>query len=77
MRYKWWASLDRFWLHVPVGLATVFLAWLNWTIAAAYVALFLAYELNEDHHVRDEAWRDLAGAMAGILAGGLAWAALR
>jgi len=70
-------SVDRFWLHVPVGLVLVFLAWLSWVLCLAYVALFLVYEVNEDVWVKDQAWKDIAGSMAGVIAGSIIWAIVR
>ena len=70
-------SVDRFWLHVPVGLVLVFLAWLSWVLCIVYAALFLAYELNEDVWTKDNAWKDLAGPMAGVILGSVIWTLIK
>lgn len=70
-------SVDRFWLHVPVGLVLVFLAWLSWVLCIAYVAMFLVYEIDESKYLRDQAWKDLAGPMAGVILGSIIWTIVR
>lgn len=77
MRYKWWQAWDRFYLHLPVGWVIVGLTALHWALGLIYALLFLAYEFSEDHYVKDEAWRDIAGSMAGMMSGGAAWGAWR
>lgn len=48
-------------LHIPVGfLIGLFLL---------DKELFLKYETNEDKWVKDEAWKDIAGAMIGYVPG--------
>jgi len=76
MRYAWWSAIDRFWLHIPVGLVIIGLTWLHWAAGLGYVALFVFYESNEDQHVKDQAWKDVAGAMFGMMLGGATWAIL-
>lgn len=70
--YSW----DRFWLHVPVGLVLVGMTWLHPVLGGIYAYLFAAYEKNEDRWLKDQMWRDLAGAMAGMILGSAVWAIL-
>lgn len=62
----------RAWLHVPVGMACAALSFASQTLPLAFCIAFIAYELNEDRHIRDQAWKDLAGFLWGLAAGGLA-----
>lgn len=70
--FKWWLSINRFWLHTLVGGVIVGFLWLNpfgagIALAAIYAYLFEKYEFSEDRYVKDEAWRDISGAMAGLI----------
>ena len=40
-------------------------------------AMFLAYEVNEDRYIRDEAWKDIAGSMFGLMLGGVVWTVIK
>ena len=51
-------------LHIPVGVV-MSIPVLGWGL----IALFIFYEKNEDRGVRDEAWKDVFGAMAGFIIG--------
>ena len=51
-------------IHIPVGII-MSVPVIGWGL----VALFIFYEKNEDLHTRDEAWKDLFGAMVGFVAG--------
>lgn len=61
-------------LHFPVGL---FIIWAFHVFPVAgiiFSAFFLAYELDEDWRIRDQAFYDLAGVLWGLAAGlGIAW----
>lgn len=62
-------------LHIPAGF---FMGLLDWT--NGFAGLFEFYERNEDRHVKDQAWKDVFGAMVGyvigrlVLVAFLAWA---
>lgn len=53
----------RYIIHIPAGIL-IGLFLLN-------KDLFIKYERNEDAHTQDEAWKDIAGAMAGCVIGRL------
>ena len=64
-------------IHIPFGLLLVLGARLHWTLPVVAAALFIFYERNEDHWIKDQAWKDVAGAMWGMGLGILAWAVWR
>jgi len=53
-------------LHIPAGIMMGLLDWNN-----GLVKLFKVYELNEDAHTHDQAWKDVFGAMVGWVIGRL------
>ncbi len=57
-------SWRRFWLHFPIGMATGIS---NLQISLSIIALFVLYELSEDRWLRDRAYIDVQGALAGVL----------
>ena len=61
----------RFLIHVPMGIlmSVPFIGW-------AIIPLFIYYEENEDHWVSDIAFKDVAGAIAGMVIGEIAWITL-
>ncbi len=63
--------MKRLLLHVPVGAACALLTRVSNTLAAILAAMFLFYETNEDRHLKDEAYKDIAGACWGVALGGL------
>jgi len=63
--------MKRLLLHVPVGLACALLTRESGVLAAILAFLFVTYETNEDRHVRDDAYKDIAGAAWGVALGGL------
>ena len=69
--------MKRILLHIPMGILIVMASRLHWTLPVALVALFLFYERNEDHWIRDQAWRDVAGALWGMALAVIAWYAWR
>lgn len=56
----------RLLLHVPVGIAIGLLGILQPIYALCLTLLFIVYELNEDRHIKDQAWKDVIGAMVGL-----------
>lgn len=64
-------------IHIPFGLLLVLGASIHWALPASATALFIFYERNEDHWIKDQAWKDVAGALWGMGLGILAWAVLR
>jgi uncharacterized membrane protein YukC len=51
-------------VHVPVGIICS-IPVIGWGL----LYLFAHYELNEDLHTTDQAWKDIYGAMVGFAAG--------
>lgn len=66
------AMVKRDWkraaLHIPHGIIIGLLCCnpLTWKLAAIAWKIFLEYELNEDSHIKDQAWHDLFGVLIGI-----------
>lgn len=58
-------------LHIPVGIFTCFAGYVAWWLAVIFGAGFLLYEVNEDIHLKDEAWKDIKGFLWGIVIGSL------
>ena len=77
---KWmpekWSVLQRVVLHIPMGQMWVVLWLIEPWAAAAMCILFVIYELNEDLHLRDGAYIDLAGSMIGLVAATLWYRAI-
>lgn len=57
-------------LHIPVGLLACLLCYVHWGLAFAFTISFLYYELNEDMHLSDEAFKDVKGFCWGLGIGG-------
>jgi len=60
--------------HILYGILTVF-APIH--IAPIMAALFVIYELDEEWHLNDEAYRDISEYMLGIAIGVILWLILR
>jgi hypothetical protein len=59
--------VKRLLLHIPIGMliglaSLIPFSWLGTNL----VNLFLAYEMNEDRHIGDQAWKDIPGAIVGV-----------
>ena len=70
MIHKWMRS--RQWLHFPLGVATALMTLIGDsgnTLAWICALGFFVYELNEDRHIGDQAWKDIAGWIGGVLVG--------
>lgn len=52
-------------LHIPIGL---FMG-VTFPLSLGLVYLFKFYERNEDAHTEDQAWKDVFGAMVGMVLG--------
>lgn len=62
------SELKRALIHVPVGVVAMLFGTLTgWWAAIIFSAGFLAYELNEDRHLTDQAWIDLKGFLWGVV----------
>jgi len=64
-------ELRRVLLHIPIGLLTCLLCFVHWILALAFVISFLYYELNQDMHLSDQAFKDIKGLLYGIGIGGV------
>jgi hypothetical protein len=63
--------MKRLLLHLPVGVACALLLEVSGVLSAILAVLFLFYETNEDRHLKDQAYKDIAGAAWGVALGGL------
>ncbi len=52
-------------IHIPIG----FLIGVAFPLSYPILLLFIRYEENEDMWVKDRAWKDYAGAIAGAIVG--------
>jgi len=66
-------ELGKVLLHIPLGLLVCLLCYVHWALALAFMISFLYYELNQDMHLSDEAFKDIKGFCWGLGAGGLAF----
>ncbi len=61
-------------MHIPHGLAFMLLFLLppvavGVAAAVLWAVFFLLYELDQDWHVKDGAWRDIIGFLEGVILG--------
>lgn len=62
--------LFRCFLHIPVGIFTVFCGYVGWSYALVFFGGFMVYELNEDiYHLKDKAYIDIYGYLIGVAIG--------
>lgn len=54
----------RMLLHIPIGVV-MSIPIFGWGL----IPLFIFYELNEDVHTKDQAWKDIFGAIVGYIIG--------
>jgi len=66
--------MRRVLIHIPVGLANAFIAFVSGWLGLVFGVGFIAYELWEGLRVTDRAWIDLKGYLVGIGIGAVAWA---
>ena len=57
--------LSRLLLHIPVGMLNAFLMLRCSPLGWGFLVFFAIYELNEDMHIKDQAWLDIAGWLWG------------
>jgi len=70
-------DLARVLMHIPVGLVACLLVYAHWSLAIIFAMSFLYYELNEDMHLSDEAFKDVKGFIWGCGIGGVVILALK
>ncbi len=63
-------------LHLPVGLAVVLFLLIHPLLSGLFFSGFLVYELNEDCHLKDRAYVDIFGMLAGMAVAGALWLAV-
>jgi len=60
-------ELKRVLLHIPLGLLTVLFGYyIGWWLAVIFAVGFLVYEVDEDWHISDEAYKDVKGFIWGL-----------
>lgn len=64
-------KMKRFLLHIPVGFVFSVLSFLTTLNAIGFLILWIIYELNEDFHIKDQAWKDIPGFMTGLTLGAI------
>jgi len=64
-------ELCRVLLHIPLGLLVCLLCYVHWALALAFVISFLYYELNQDMHLSDDAFKDIKGFLYELGIGGI------
>jgi len=70
--------MNRVLIHIPVGLATTFIASISGWVGLIFGMAFVAYELNEDiYYKKDKAYVDLKGFLIGIVVGTGVWAIVK
>ncbi len=62
LKEKWF----RAGIHIPVGLFNVFLLYVGIVYGVLFFTGFYVYELNEDWHLKDNAWLDIYGWLLGF-----------
>ena len=68
------SSLQGYVAHTPHGAFTVFAAvYIHWTIALLFGFGFIVFEIVQQGNEGDKAHQDLAGWLAGMFIGGLAY----
>lgn len=58
-------DFKRFAIHIPIGMFQSWLTHKNATAGVLFALGFMFYEINEDWHLRDGAYIDIQGALAG------------
>ncbi len=57
----------RLFIHVPHGFFIALAVYVHPVLAAILAGLFIFYQRNEDHWIKDQAWKDVAGAILGLI----------
>ena len=61
-------SLYRALIHAPLGALTAWSGSEHWVYAIVMLVAFLAYELTEDWRIKNNAYIDIRGYIAGFIA---------
>ena len=73
-------SLKDLWriiLHFPVGVLIAFAVEVSGVLSVLIFLCFIIYEVNEDFHIKDSAFKDILGALLGLFAGAIALVILK
>ena len=60
-------DLYRIALHLPVGLIAGFAATIHGVLSVEIVAIFVLYELKQAREIHDQPYKDILGALLGLL----------
>lgn len=70
-------DMRRALIHFPVGIITIWSGEAGLIYPFVLLAGFIIYELNEDMHVKDKAFLDIAGFIAGTWVAAVSLLALK
>jgi len=59
-------DVGRVLLHLPLGILTCALWYVDWPLAIIFAAGFIIYEKEQDKYVVDQAWKDIKGFLWGL-----------
>ena len=59
-------DIFRIILHIPVGIICFIGLGISWALGMVFFLGFMVYELNEDMHLKDSAYKDILGFMVGL-----------
>jgi len=63
------SNMVRLWLHIPVGMSTIFGLWIHPVLGLIMCLTFLSYEWIEDWRIKDFSYLDKAGYSWGLFCG--------
>jgi len=58
-------------LHLPVGLVAGFLGPICPVVSGEIAAIFVLYELKQGREIQDQPYKDILGALLGLLVAGI------
>jgi len=58
--------LYRCLIHIPLGFFNAMMMVESPNMGWAFMIFFMVYELNEDFHIKDQAWYDIKGWLVGF-----------
>ena len=59
-------DVGRVLLHLPLGILTCVLWYVDWPLAVIWAAGFIIYEKEQDKYAMDQAWKDIKGFLWGL-----------
>lgn len=63
--------MKRVFIHIPIGIIIALLSIVDSLLPISFTLLFILYEINEDRHLGDCAYKDIQGSLIGLAVGGL------